>query len=85
MITLKNDSFPSYYSGRLNADQAAKILGVNPHDIPILTRAGILKPLGNPTRNATKWFHPSHVLEIAMCPKKMNKATNVIYQHWNNN
>ena len=41
--------------GRLDALQAAWFLGFEPHEIPILIAAGLLKPLGHPARNATKF------------------------------
>ncbi len=47
---------------KLNQEQAAALLGFAPHDIPALIRTKLLKPLGNPIRNACKWFS-SHELE----------------------
>jgi hypothetical protein len=32
------------------------VLNRQPHDIPALIAARLLKPLGNPTQNSTKWF-----------------------------
>jgi hypothetical protein len=36
---------------RLKAEKAAALIGCLPHDIPILTRAGLMKPLGFPAAN----------------------------------
>ncbi len=47
---------------KLNQEQAAALLGFAPHDIPALIRTKLLKPLGNPIRNACKWFS-AHELE----------------------
>ncbi len=41
---------------RLTAEQAAARLGMEPHDIPVLIRLGMLKPLGNPKANSPKRF-----------------------------
>jgi hypothetical protein len=43
-------------SGRLNAEQAAFLLGFQSHDIPVLARAKLLEPLGKPVPNAPKYF-----------------------------
>jgi hypothetical protein len=53
--------------GRLNAEQAAWVLNCQPHDIPALVNARLIKPLGNPAaicefltnkrnRFTTYWF-----------------------------
>ena len=41
---------------RLDAAQTAWFLGFDPHEIPMLVSAGLLKPLGHPARNSTKFF-----------------------------
>ena len=41
---------------RLNVFQTACFLGFKPHDIPVLTAAGLLKPLGHPARNSVKYY-----------------------------
>lgn len=43
--------------GRLNAEQAAALLGFQPHDIPILIKAGLLKPVGGGPKNCVKYFY----------------------------
>ena len=40
---------------RLNAEEAAAILGFKSHDIPLLIRAGLLKPLASGPRNSVKF------------------------------
>ena len=35
---------------RATAEQAAGLLGFAPHEIPILTARGLLKPLGHPAQ-----------------------------------
>jgi len=45
---------------RLNATQTAWFLGFETHEIPILITDGLLKPLGHPPRNGTKFFATPH-------------------------
>jgi hypothetical protein len=68
--------------GRLNVEQAAVLLGFLPHDVPILVRAKLLKPLGNPAPNAPKYFPTHEVEEYAHDSEWLDKATKVISQHW---
>ena len=42
--------------GRLNTTEAAILLGFQEHDIPALTFAKLLAPLGKPATNAPKYF-----------------------------
>jgi len=42
------------YPARLNTQEAAWFLGFASHDMPIMIRAGLLKPLGNPPSNGVK-------------------------------
>ena len=41
---------------RLNPEQVGNILGFKEHDIPILVAEELLKPLGTPVPNSTKYF-----------------------------
>jgi hypothetical protein len=41
---------------RLTATEAAAKLGVSHHEIPILVAKGLLKPLGHPASNGSKYF-----------------------------
>jgi hypothetical protein len=72
----------SGFTGRLTAEQIAVIMGFKPHDIPILIRAGLLKPLGKPTTTCTKFFAAVHIYTKAADPVWLAKATNAIYKHW---
>src|SRR5208283_164358 len=57
-ITAQQTEFLSWklVPARLDATQAAWYLGFEPHEIPRLVTAGLLKPLGHPARNSTKFF-----------------------------
>jgi len=41
---------------RLDAEQVAWVLNYQPHDVPVLVAARLLKPLGNPQPNSVKYF-----------------------------
>ena len=67
---------------RLNAEQASWVLNCQPHDIPALMVARLLKPLGNPAQNSVKFFATADVLELAKDRSWLVKLTNTINQHW---
>ncbi|HEV2694481.1 MAG TPA: hypothetical protein VG347_16425 [Verrucomicrobiae bacterium] len=67
---------------RLTAEQAGWALNCQPHDIPALVGARLLKPLGNPSQNSTKYFATADVLELAKDRAWLVKVTNAISQHW---
>lgn len=67
---------------RLTVEQAAWALGCQAHDVPVLVKARLLKPLGNPTPNMVKTFATVEVLEHAQDPKWLAKMTNALSQHW---
>ena len=50
---------------RLTAEQTEWVLNCQPHDVPILVAARLLKPLGNPPPNSVKFFAALEVLELA--------------------
>ena len=67
---------------RLTAEQAAWVLNCQPHDVPILVAARLLKPLGNPPPNSVKFFAASELLEQAKDRTWLAKVTNALNQHW---
>lgn len=67
---------------RLTAEQAAWALNCQPHDIPALMTARLLKPLGNPAQNGIKFFATADVLELAKDRSWLARMTNTICQHW---
>jgi hypothetical protein len=70
---------------RLTAEQAAWIINCQPHDVPVLVAARLLKPLGNPAANGIKFFAASELLELAQDRAWLVKVTNAINQHWQRN
>lgn len=68
--------------GRIDAARTAEILGFQEHDIPVLVLHELLKPLGKPAPNARKYFAATEIYELAQDRDWLNKATRVLYQHW---
>jgi len=78
-------NLPSGLSGaRQDVIGTAKILGVREHDIATLVRGRLLKPLGNPTANAPKYFATCELLRLANDVAWLDRATRAISQHWKN-
>ena len=69
---------------RLTAEQTAWALNCQPHDVPILVAARLLKPLGNPPPNSVKFFATLEVLEQAKDRTWLARVTNTLNQHWQN-
>jgi hypothetical protein len=67
---------------RLTAEQAAWVINCQPHDIPTLVNARLLKPLGNPTSWGVKYFAAPELLALADDRAWLAKATNAINQYW---
>ena len=67
---------------RLTGEQAAWVLNCQSHDIPALIHARLLKPLGNPSANNTKYFATGDLLEIAKDRAWLVKMTTAITAHW---
>ena len=67
---------------RLTAEQAAWVLNCQPHDVPALVAAKLLKPLGNPAPNSIKFFATADVLEQMKDRNWLVRVSSVIYQHW---
>jgi hypothetical protein len=66
---------------RLTAEQAAWVLNCQPHDIPALVSARLLKPLGNPAANSIKFFATADLLEQVKDRNWLVRVTSAINQH----
>jgi hypothetical protein len=69
------------FAATLAAEQAAWVLNCQPHDVPILVAARLLKPLGNPSPMSVKYFAASELLEKVQDRVWLAKATNAVNQH----
>jgi len=67
---------------RLTAEQAAWVLNCQPHDIPLLVAAKLLKPLGNPPVYGVKFFATAGLLEQMKDRNWLARVSNAIYQYW---
>ena len=67
---------------RLTAEQAAWVLNCQPHDMPILVAARLLKPLGNPSPYNVKFFAASELLDQIQDRTWLAKVTNALNLHW---
>jgi len=67
---------------RLKPDEVAKVLGFAEHDIRVLVRHKLLKPLGDPSEKSTKYFAAVEILELAKDLKWLSKATKVVSENW---
>ena len=67
---------------RLLAEQVAWVLNCQPHDVPVLVAARLLKPLGNPPANSVKYFATLELLDQIKDRTWLAKVTNALNQHW---
>ena len=67
---------------RLDATQAAWFLGFELHEIPILIGTNLLKPLGHPARNATKFFATQALEQLRRDEKGLARASDAIANYW---
>ena len=67
---------------RLDATQTAWFLGFEPHEIPILSAASLLKPLGHPPRNGTKFFATEMLEQLRRDEKWLARASDAIASYW---
>lgn len=67
---------------RVVAEEAAWLLGFAPHDIPVLVSAGLLKPLGHPSRSSTKYFATVTLLKLRDDLNWLSRASDAIVRYW---
>ena len=65
---------------RLSAEQVGWELNFEVHEVRALTRLKLLKPLGDPSRNAVKWYARDKILACGTDVGWVNRATNAIYR-----
>ena len=74
-------SFPRL-PGRLTTEEAAWHLGFSPHDIPVLVAHKLLKPLGSPPQNATRYFAGPDLEKVRTDSKWLDRASATLIRHW---
>ncbi len=68
--------------GRLTAEEAAELLGYPPHALPVLTKAGLVKPVGQPAKNSPRHFSSAEILTLAQDRNFLHRAEIVLSRHW---
>ena len=65
----------------VGVEEAAAILGWPQYFFPVLMRAGHLKPLGKPMRNARKWFATCDLERLGRDSDWLDKAIRIAEKH----
>ena len=78
----KSILFAPRLPARLDVNQAADILGFLPHEIVVLLKAGLLKPLGKPAQNGHKFFCTTEISALSENREWLDKATRAVARHW---
>ena len=68
--------------GRMTTEETAWYLGFSRHDIPVLVHYKLLKPLGSPPQNATRYFSGSDLEKARMNSKWLDRASFTLIRHW---
>lgn len=68
-------------AARVDSNKAAAVLGFHVMDIPVLVKKGLLKPLGHPVQNQTKWFCALALIQLSKDEKWLSRATDVVANH----
>ena len=63
---------------RLNSEQVAQLTGFQSHDIPLLVKGGLLKPLGGGARNSVKYFAACEIEQLRDDRRWLDKATKAV-------
>ena len=67
---------------RLTAEQVAWELGFEIHEIPILIKERLLKPLGRPASNSPKYFATCAIVAVRDDVTWFDKACKAISRRW---
>jgi|ERR1039458_9667530 hypothetical protein len=70
---------------RLDVNQAAEVLGFLPHELSVLMKVGLVKPLGRPAPNAHKFFSAAEILEMSQNREWLSKCTQQVSKSWKEN
>jgi hypothetical protein len=65
-------------------EDVARALGIATHNIPLLVRAGLLKPMGHPQRYCVKKFSRDALARNIADEAWLEKAAAAIHRHWRN-
>jgi hypothetical protein len=74
-------SFPRC-PGRFTSEEAGWYLGFSTHDIPVLVSHKLLKPLGSPPQNGTRYFSLPELERARLDAKWLDRASATLVRHW---
>jgi hypothetical protein len=72
------------YPAVMTKEMVAKALGVAAHNIPPLSRAGLIKPLGHPGRYCVKHYSRADLARNLADPGWLEKVMAAFHRHWRN-
>jgi hypothetical protein len=70
------------YGAFMTKEKVAKALDVGVHNIPVLVRAGLLKPLGHPQRYCVKKFSRDELARNLADKIWLEEAAKALHRHW---
>ncbi|MBL9137134.1 MAG: hypothetical protein JNK85_14775 [Verrucomicrobiales bacterium] len=73
---------PTGLPARLNPEETARFLGCAAHDVPVLVKAGLLQPLGDPPANAVKYFATSRLMGLWNDENWLAQVSDALVRHW---
>ena len=78
----KSTLFLRRLPARLDVNQAAEMLGFLPHEVTVLLKTGLLRPLGKPAANGHKFFSAVEMLALSENREWLDKATRAVAKCW---
>jgi hypothetical protein len=66
----------------MTKEKVAEALDIGVHNIPLLVRAGLLKPLGHPGRYCVKKFSRDELARNIANQTWLEKVVAAIHRHW---
>jgi hypothetical protein len=70
------------YGAFMTKEKVAKALDIGVHNIPLLVRAGLLKPLGHPQRYCVKKFSRDELARNLADKIWLEEAAKALHRHW---
>jgi hypothetical protein len=72
------------YGAFMTKEKVAKVLDIGTHNIPVLMRVGLLKPLGHPQKYCVKKFSRNELAHNLADKTWLEKAAAALHRHWRN-
>src|ERR1044071_7013672 len=67
---------------RLDPGQVSALLGFMQHEITLLMKLKLLKPLGDPAPNGHKFFSSAEILALTQDRQWLDRATKAVSRQW---